>query len=176
MRVLIASDTADVRNGGACVQLWNLKRLLEGAGHEVRVFSFDGDNRGDESWLSVREPRTLPGRKLAKLTFYPRGYRALRRMVLGFQPDIVHVNNNFKVPATMLSCSGATPATETIWPYPSEYVLSPMNVTAPASLATRWPSWLGDGNRLAPAARELLAPTVTSLNTVTMPLSTLSSR
>jgi len=102
MRVLIASDTADVRNGGACVQLWNLKRLLEGAGHEVRVFSFDGDNRGDESWLSVREPRTLPGRKLAKLTFYPRGYRALRRMVLGFQPDIVHVNNNFKVPATML--------------------------------------------------------------------------
>jgi len=102
VRVLIASDTADVRNGGACVQLWNLKRLLEGAGHEVRVFSFDGDAHDDGAWRSVNEPRTLPGRKFTKLTFYLPGYRALRQLVQDFQPDLVHVNSNFRYPATML--------------------------------------------------------------------------
>ncbi|MCA9752556.1 MAG: glycosyltransferase family 4 protein [Gemmatimonadetes bacterium] len=103
MRVLIVSDTADVRNGGACIQLWNLRRLLESGGHEVRVFSFDGDDAGDvaRGWTSVAEPASRPARKFAKLTTYPRGARALRDVVRGFDPDLVHVNSNFKYPGTV---------------------------------------------------------------------------
>lgn len=102
MRILIASDTADVRNGGACIQLWNLRRLLETAGHDVEVFSFDPSASGKPGWHAEPEPNGTLARKLHKLTFFPRGYAALRRQVARFRPDVVHINSNFKYPASML--------------------------------------------------------------------------
>src|SRR5437867_3882544 len=87
MRVLLAHNRY-VQPGGEDVAFEQEARLLRERGHEIRLL---------EQTNTAIEAAGLPsrGRLFAETIWSPRAYRATRRAIRAFRPDILHVHNSF---------------------------------------------------------------------------------
>ncbi len=102
--LLMHSTLAEI--GGAETNFWAEVRGMRARGHEVEVFGFtnptEPDPVEDPASHVCQEPTSQLGRWLAKFTFNVPAYRAIRRVLREFRPDVVHLHMNVKYPVAVL--------------------------------------------------------------------------
>ncbi|MEW6033646.1 MAG: glycosyltransferase family 4 protein [Chloroflexota bacterium] len=89
--------------GGAERYLHSLCGELEGSGHQVFKFCAEVDEVVPEiNSLVFRESSSLNLRRVQQHSFHPRLFVELRNYIDKVQPDVVHLHNINKYPATLL--------------------------------------------------------------------------
>lgn len=115
-KVLLVNDLA--RCGGTEAQHWMEFELLRRKGHEVVSLTFDPAERefldGDKLNLPISQnPFEKAICKLFKSCYYAK----IAQLVDSVQPDVIHLNNNIKVPIDVYDVCSRYPAVQTIRDY-----------------------------------------------------------
>lgn len=100
MKVLLLNDWAEM-SGGAEDHLFREAELLKD-NHDIFIAGFGARDEMDDTKFKIKEPKGWAAQKFFKLTFHPVVYRKLRKIVNRVDPDIIHIHNNHKYPASLL--------------------------------------------------------------------------
>jgi len=100
MNILVFND--NLEGGGAEQYLQAMVDELENRGHNLLRIVFSKKKFTDSGIVSLDYNTGLVQRAFRRYTFDISAYRRIRSAINSFEPDIVHIHNNFNSPLTIL--------------------------------------------------------------------------
>ena len=141
MKILMVNDNdPDAVVGGSEHYMADLTRALEADGHEVYWFALaQGQTSVTCGRSSKRVFQTAAANRWVaicrRVIFYPGLHRELADHVARLQPDIVHLHNNYRYPASVLLATRGRRIVQTVHDYCAMYPTA--NCSRPRSCAGR---------------------------------------
>lgn len=114
MRVLLVNDL--VTYGGAELQTFRIAELLRANGHEALVLTFDRSVAASSSSQHINMPfkQTLVGKAWARFSPIPWMTSRLKDVVRRYNPDVVHLNNVWRLAGSLLAAVADVPTVQTV--------------------------------------------------------------
>jgi len=120
MNILVFND--NLEGGGAEQYLQAMVDELENRGHNLLRIVFSKKKFTDSGIVSLDYNTGLVQRAFRRYTFDISAYRRIRSAINSFEPDIVHIHNNFNSPLTILLGLRDLPVIKTV--HDAGFVLS----------------------------------------------------
>jgi glycosyltransferase involved in cell wall biosynthesis len=105
--------------GGAEKSVLLLRQKLQERGHKVMVLASNHNKDAaphfsDEAFSEIDKPATSLARKAAWHLWYPPAYRAIKKIIADFKPDVVHFHTMGQLSPAALFALGGVPAVLTV--------------------------------------------------------------
>ena len=117
MRVLVINDL--ITYGGAEIQTFREAALLRAQGHVSKVLTFDLAEGQIESDSHVNIPirKSVVFKAIQRLVPLPHVVLRIRRAIVAFSPDVIHLNNTWRMGKSLYAALEGYPVMQTIRDY-----------------------------------------------------------
>ena len=114
IKILLITDHHTPHGGGAERYFFTLKDHLQNAGHSVFSMGFGDHSTQGTDFAVIKGTRSHLTRLTWNILFHPFKYRALRKHITAFKPDIIHLHNIRNYTISLLHAVKGYPVVQTV--------------------------------------------------------------